>query len=96
MCASAAQHRVREILRLAEALGIPAHAEIVCPTGTGAAGRWRRRSLTPSSMPRRCSTINAGRADGWRKLTAALRERGLGTVVTGASSDRAYLDDDLA
>ncbi len=32
-------------------------------------------------------------ADGWRKLAAALRERGLATVVTGAASDRAYLDD---
>jgi heptosyltransferase-3 len=31
--------------------------------------------------------------EGWRKLAAALRERGLGTVVSGAASDRAYLDE---
>ena len=35
-------------------------------------------------------------ADGWRKLAAALRERGLATVVTGAASDRAYLDEVFA
>jgi heptosyltransferase-3 len=32
-------------------------------------------------------------ADGWRKLAAALRQRGLTAVVTGAPSDRDYLDD---
>ena len=30
---------------------------------------------------------------GWRALAAALHERGLATAVTGAASDRAYLDD---
>jgi heptosyltransferase-3 len=30
---------------------------------------------------------------GWRMLAAALGERGLGTAVTGAGGDRAYLDE---
>jgi heptosyltransferase III len=84
-------HRVSEILRLADAIGIAAHAEIVCPTGPV------RPDLQPSFA---YAVVHAApmfkykrwTADGWRKLTAALRERGLGTVVTGASSDRAYLD----
>jgi heptosyltransferase-3 len=31
--------------------------------------------------------------DGWRALAAALRDRGFAVVVTGAVSDRAYLDE---
>ena len=44
-------------------------------------------------MPRRCSPTSAGRIDGWRQLVAALRARGLATVVTGGTADRAYLDE---
>jgi heptosyltransferase-3 len=85
------RHRVLENLRLAETIGIPAHAEIVCPTGA------IRSALAP---PQAYAVIHAApmfiykrwTLDGWRMLAAALRERGLATVVTGASADRTYLD----
>jgi heptosyltransferase-3 len=86
------QHRVLDILRLAEVLGIPAHAEIVCPTGAV------RPTLTPAqpyavihAAP--MFTYKRWTRDGWRRLATALRERGLGTVITGAMTDRNYLDD---
>jgi heptosyltransferase-3 len=86
------QHRVLDILRLAELLGIPAHAEVVCPAGAV------RPALVPTQP---YAVIHAApmfvykrwTADGWRKLAAALRERGLATVITGAATDRVYLDD---
>ena len=86
------QHRVLDVLRLTKLLGIPAYAEIVCPCGATRAG------LTPSpsyavvhAAP--MFTYKRWSIDGWRKLAAALRERSLGTVVTGAQSDRIYLDE---
>jgi len=86
------QHRVLDTLRLADVLGIPAHAEIVCPTGAV------RPTLTPAQP---YAVIHAApmfiykrwTRDGWRRLATALRERGLGTVITGAMTDRNYLDD---
>jgi len=86
------QHRVLENLRLAELLGIPAHAEIVCPAGKPPA------DLIPShpyavvhAAP--MFTYKRWTADGWRRLGTALRERGLRTLVSGARDDRAYLDE---
>ncbi len=84
-------HRVRDILRLAETIGIPVHAEIVPPAGG------TRPALAP---PQPYAVLHAApmfnykrwTAAGWRDLAAALRERGLGAVVTGAAADRAYLD----
>jgi heptosyltransferase III len=86
------KHRVLEILQLADLLGIPAQTEIVCPGGAA------RPALAP---PGPYAVVHAApmftykrwTRDGWRKLAAALRERGLVTVVTGAPSDRPYLDD---
>jgi len=86
------QHRIADLLRLTDQLGIPARAEVVCPQGSVRAGflpaqpyavvhaapKYRYKRWTP---------------DGWRKLAAALRQRGLLTAVIGAQSDRAYLDD---
>ncbi len=86
------QHRVLDILRLAELIGIPAHPEIVCPGGGV------RPALAPAqpyavihAAP--MFTYKRWTRGGWRALAAALRERGLGTVTTGAATDRAYLDD---
>jgi len=86
------EHRVLDILRLAELLGIAAHAEVVCPGGAA------RPALTPAqpyaivhAAP--MFTYKRWKAGGWRQLAAALRERGLATVVTGAATDRVYLDD---
>jgi heptosyltransferase-3 len=86
------RHRVLEILRLADALGIRAHAEIVCPAG----------AVAPALAPAQpyavvhaapMFTYKRWTLEGWRRLALALRERGLGIVVTGAAGDRAYLDE---
>jgi heptosyltransferase-3 len=86
------QHRVIEILRIAELLGIPAQAEIVCPTGA------THPALAPAQP---YAVIHAApmfiykrwTADGWRRLATALRQRGLIPVITGAPGDRGYLDE---
>jgi heptosyltransferase III len=85
------QHRVHEVLRLAELIGIRAEIEIVCPAGPARAG------LAPASPyavvhAAPMFTYKRWTAAGWRQLVAALRERGLRTVVTGAVSDHDYLD----
>jgi heptosyltransferase III len=87
-----ARHRVLDILRLAEVLGIPPHAEIVCPAGGS------RPALAPAQAyavvhAAPMFTYKRWTADGWRRLAAALRERGLQTTVTGAAADRGYLDE---
>jgi heptosyltransferase III len=86
------QHRVRDLLRLAELVGIPAVSEIVCPHGE------MRRDLIPAqpyavvhAAP--MFTYKRWTADGWRTLVAALRQRGLGTIASGAKSDGGYLDE---
>jgi heptosyltransferase-3 len=86
------RHRVLDILRLAELIGIPAQAEIVCASGGV------RPALSPAqpyavihAAP--MFTYKRWTGGGWRALAAALHERGLATAVTGAASDRAYLDD---
>jgi heptosyltransferase-3 len=86
------QHRVDEVLRLAELLGIPPIAEVVCPAGDV------RRDLIPAqpfavvhAAP--MFTYKRWTADGWRALAAALRQRGLAIVTSGAAGDRSYLDD---
>jgi heptosyltransferase III len=86
------RHRVANILSLAELLGIPAHAEIVCPAATA------RPPLAPAQP---YAVVHAApmfvykrwTGEGWRALVAALRERGFSIAVTGAATDRAYLDD---
>jgi heptosyltransferase-3 len=86
------QHRVLEVLRIAEALGIPALPELVCPAGTV------RADLIPA---RPYAVVHAApmftykrwTIDGWRRLAAALRERGIATIASGAKSDHAYLDE---
>jgi heptosyltransferase-3 len=89
------RHRVRDILQLTELLGIAAVAEVVCPSAPARPG---------AALPQAYAVLHAApmfvykrwTADGWRNLAAALRERGLATIVTGAASDRAYLDDVFA
>ncbi len=86
------RHRVLDILRLTELVGIPAHAEVVCPAGA------TRSDLVPAKSyavihAAPMFTYKRWAMDGWRKLAVALRERGLGAVVTGAASDRTYLDE---
>ena len=85
-------HRVRDVLRLAEVLGTTAVPEIVCPRGEV------RTGLVPSGP---YAVIHAApmfrykrwTIDGWQALAAALSARGLMTVATGGPADRAYLDE---
>jgi heptosyltransferase-3 len=86
-------HRVEELLRLADLLGITRVAEVICPRPVDgselpgsnyavihAAPRFRYKQWTKS---------------GWRELAAALAARGLPVVVTGGPGEveRRYLDD---
>jgi heptosyltransferase-3 len=86
------QHRVRDLLRLAEIVGIPAVPEVICPAGQ------IRTDLLPPPSP--YAVVHAGpmyqykrwTMDGWRGLAAAMRARGFTIVATGGPADRAYLD----
>jgi heptosyltransferase III len=86
------QHRIVDLLRLAELLGIPACNEVVCPQGAV------RSDLLPAhpyavvhAAPK--YTYKRWTIDGWRRTAGALRQRGLATSVIGAKTDRAYLDE---
>jgi heptosyltransferase-3 len=85
------EHRVVDILRLADVIGIPALRDVVCPPP----------ALRPQVAPAQpYAVIHAApmfvykrwTADGWGALAAALRERGFTVAATGAASDRGYLD----
>jgi heptosyltransferase-3 len=87
-----ARHRIVDLLQLAELLGIPASAEIVCPRG----------NVRPSLIPVQAYAVvhavpkyiyKRWTTEGWRKLAVDLRGRGLATLVIGAKTDRAYLDE---
>jgi len=84
-------HRVPEVLRLAEALGVPGVAEIVSP---------QARTLALPDQP--YAVIHAApmfqykrwTAGGWRALAAALMSHGLAVVATSGpgEDERRYLD----
>jgi len=84
-------HRVREMLRLAEALGIAPVAELVAPHGAISSGAAPTRPYavihaTPMYHYKRWTD------DGWRGLAGALAARGLAVVATGGPGDRQELD----
>jgi heptosyltransferase-3 len=78
-------HRIVELLRLVECLGIAPRPELVCPTAlsrpstaVGApTGRYAVLHANPMFRFRRWTDA------GWRALAQALGQRGLGVVVTG-------------
>jgi heptosyltransferase-3 len=85
-------HRVEEILRLVDALGIERKPDVVAPRGA-------RSALAPDVA---YAVIHAApmyrykqwTTEGWRALAAALSARGLTVVATGgpAPEERNYLD----
>jgi heptosyltransferase III len=82
------EHRIRDLLRLAELLGIPGCAEIVCPQGHVRPGVLPARPYAVvHAAPK--YTYKRWTPDGWRGLAAALRQRGLVTIAIGAETDRA-------
>lgn len=86
------RHRVVDLLRLAEHIGIPASNEIVCPLGEVRPGLPAPNSYAVvHAAPK--YTYKRWTAEGWRKLPDALRSRGLATIAIGAKSDGVYLDE---
>jgi heptosyltransferase-3 len=84
-------HRVEEMLRIADALGVARVPEVVAPAG----------ALAPEHMPAEpYAVIHASpmfrykqwTQDGWRALARALEARGIGVAATGGPADRGYLD----
>ena len=88
-------HRVEEVLRIADALGIARAAEVVAPAGACA-----YRARIPNGRPAPYAVIHAApmfrykqwTQGGWRALARALAARGLAVVATGGPADRGYLD----
>ncbi len=86
-------HRLEEMLRLADALGIARVPRLVCPGGAAprrfAAGPYAVIHAVPNFTYKRWTR------DGWRALAAGLRDRGLAILATGgpAPAERAFLDD---
>jgi heptosyltransferase-3 len=86
-------HRVAELLRLAGALGIEVHDEVVCP-GEAHIGRCASRGryavihASPMFRYKRWSDAS------WHALAFGLVKRGLTVVATGSADpqERAYLD----
>ena len=87
-----AQHRIVDLLHLAELLDIPASSKVVCPSG----------DVRPDLIPARAYavvhavpkyTYKRWTNEGWRQLAAGLRARGLATIVIGAKADGSYLDE---
>ena len=86
-------HRVREMLRLSDALGVPAVAEVVAPRGAARPGAAPERPyavIHAVPMFRYKRWTDAG----WRDLAAGLGARGLAVVATGGpgEAERRYLD----
>jgi len=86
-------HRVEEMLRLADALGIVRVPELVCPhvaeAGERLAGPYAVIHAAPMFRYKQWT------ASGWRELAGALAARGLTVIATGgpAEAERRYLDE---
>jgi heptosyltransferase-3 len=85
-------HRVEEMLRLADGLGIARVPEVVCPRAAGPdvppAGPYAVIHAAPMFHYKRWTE------SGWRELASALAARGLTVIGTGgpADAERHYLD----
>ncbi len=86
-------HRLEEMLRLADALGIERVPLLTCPGGAAprrfAPGPYAVIHAAPHFIYKRWTR------DGWRALAAGLRDRGLAILATGGPTpaERAFLDD---
>jgi heptosyltransferase-3 len=91
--ADPANHRVTELLRLADCIGLQRRHEIVCPRRSPAdspLGSARYAVLHASPLYR----IRRWTDEGWRALAAELATRGMTVVATGAAgaAEKDYLD----
>ncbi len=78
-------HRVEAVLRLADALGVPPIAELVCPAGGNAAVRPDAPYAVVHAVPK--FRYKQWHTTGWRALAGELAARGLAVVATGGPSD---------
>ncbi len=95
-------HRLEDMLRLADALGVPRVAHLVCPGGVRPPESASTAAPDPKVGQQAYAVIHAAPmfhykrwiAQGWRELAAHLRTRGLEVVATGGpgAAERAYLD----
>jgi heptosyltransferase III len=87
-------HRVEQMLRITDAIGIPRVPEVVCPAAAAALPlRIGTRYAVIHAAP--MFTYKQWTREGWRALAAALVERGLEVVATAGpdEEERRYLDD---
>jgi lipopolysaccharide heptosyltransferase III len=86
-------HRVEEMLRLADALGIARVPELVVPRAAEASERPAGPYAVIHAAP--MFRYKQWTESGWRTLAAALAARGLAVIATGgpAEAERRYLDD---
>lgn len=86
-------HRVDEMLRIADALGIPRISEVAAPTGTL---RPEHRFAQPYAVIHAVPMFRYKRwtFEGWRALAESLARRGITVIATGGPSpaDGEYLD----
>jgi heptosyltransferase III len=84
-------HRVEEVLRLANVIGVTAVPEVVGPHGVLPSFLRGRQLAVIHAAPK----FRYKQWHGWRTLASALADRGLTVVATGGASavERAYLDD---
>jgi heptosyltransferase-3 len=87
-------HRVEEMLRLADALGVERVPDLVCPARAmpsrgGPQQRYAVIHAAPMFRYKRWTHA------GWREIATALEQRGLAIVATGGpdQSERKYLDE---
>ncbi len=85
-------HRVVDLLRLADALGISRSSEVVCPAGSLRAELPGAPYAVVHAAP--MFSYKRWRPEGWREIAAALAQRGLRVMATGspAAEERRYLD----
>jgi heptosyltransferase III len=90
---AAGVHRVEEMLRLADALGIARVPEVVCPVGAppGQIPDWPYAVIHAAPM----FHYKRWTREGWRAIAAELAHRGLAIVASGGpeAAERRYLDE---
>jgi heptosyltransferase-3 len=85
-------HRVRQLLMLAEAIGVAPAAKVVPPEPRAAGWIPNKPYAVVHAMP--MFRYKQWTADGWQELAGALSQRGLQVIATGGPSERErrYLD----
>src|SRR5258708_5958007 len=95
-------HRLEDMLRLADVLGVPRVERLVCPGGVSVGDCASVATPDPDVGEQPYAVIHAApmfqykrwTAEGWRELAHPLRARGLKVGASGgpAAAERAYLD----